>query len=258
MSRYQSMLNFLFVSDKIKVVFLSCFFAFFAVIIIDGGAVSKSISMAFEPSPTIFGNETVAGSKLIYETIPSNVSIHVEPKDTGTLYLSALIFNDTVDIFRDLNDELFPFQVVNWYQLIKLEPRYKESSAFENFTNSDLAVGQLQDFDNFDNLLEQARLYNNIPLNETFILDVPNRDVSFILLKIDFTDGESAIYYGLYDGNQQPKDKSEVNLRLNPKSSLKMPESESATEIKNDDLLFNITKTFVCNDLYKLGYEKCQ
>lgn len=223
-----------------------------------GGAVSTSITSASEAGPKIFGNETIPESKLIYETIPSNFSIHVEPKDTGTLYLSALIFNDTVDIFRDLNDELFPFQVVNWYQLIKLEPRYNESSGFENFTNSSLVVGELQDFDTFDDLLEQARLYNNIPLNETFIFDTPNRDISFMLLKIDFADSKSAIYYGLYDGNQQPEDKSEVNLRLNPESSLKMPEFESATEIKNDDPLFNIIKTFVCNDLYKLGYEKCQ
>lgn len=252
------MLNFLFGRGMHTIVLLSCFVTLFIIINMSGDAVSTSITLASEAGPTIFSNETIPASKLIYEKIPSNFSIHVEPKDTGTLYPSALIFNDTVNISRDLNDEIYPFQVVNWYQLVKLEPRYNESFGFEHIINSSLVVGELQDFDTFDALLEQARLYNNIPLNETFIFDTPNRDVSFILLKIDFANSKSAIYYGLYDGNQQPEDKSEVNLRLNPESSLKMPESESATEIKNDDPLFNITKTFICNDLYKLGYEKCR
>ena len=205
-----------------------------------------------------FGNdEPIQDNSLSFEQIPTNISVHVEPKDTGTLYLSALITDGNVEYTRDLNDEIFPFQFVNWYQLIKFTPNYSETLNNHDFKIDHLIVGQLQDFDNFDELLGQARIYNDVPINETFILDVPNNDVSFMGLQTSFSSGTSGIYYGLYDGNQQT-DKSEINLRLNPESSLKMLGSQSAMDIKTDEQLYNVTSTLVCNDLYKLGYEKCQ
>ena len=76
-------------------------------------------------------------------------------------------------------------------------------------------------------------------------------------LQVNLSNGDSGIYYGLYDGNQQT-DKSEINLRLNPESSLKILDTISADEIQTSPALYNVTHTLVCNDLYKLGYEKCK
>ena len=152
---------------------------------------------------------------------------------------------------------MFPFQVVNWYQLTKFTPNFEKISNLDNLNISSLIVGQLQDYDGFADLLEQARIYSDVPFNETFILDVPNKDVSFMLLQVNFSSGDKRIYYGLYDGNQQTE-KSETHLRLNPESSLKILESRSANEIQPSEPLYNVTHTLVCNDLYKLGYEQCQ
>lgn len=196
-------------------------------------------------------------NSISFEPIPSNISVHVEPKDTGILYLSALISDGNIEFTRDLNDEIFPFQTTNWYQLVTLDPNYVEFSNNTNVKFDNLLVGQLQDFDNFDELLDQARIYSNVPVNKTFILDLPTKDVSFMQLQIPFQNGTSGIYYGLYDGNQQG-DKSEINLRLNPESSLKILDSDSAIDIKANEQLYNVTNTLVCNDIYKLGYEKCQ
>jgi hypothetical protein len=193
----------------------------------------------------------------VYPSIPSNISVVVEPKDTGTLYLSAIISNDVVNFTRNLDDELFPFQVVNWYQLTKFTPNFEKVSNLDNLTSNSLIIGQLQDFNEFVDLLEQARIYSDVPFNETFILDVPNKDVSFMQLQVNLSNGDSGIYYGLYDGNQQT-DKSEINLRLNPESSLKILDTISADEIQTSPALYNVTHTLVCNDLYKLGYEKCK
>jgi hypothetical protein len=202
-------------------------------------------------------NDSIQNNSLSFEQIPSNISVNVEPKDTGTLYLSALITKGNVEITRDLDDELFPFQLTNWYQLVKFTPNYTKPSDNQDFKFNNLIVGQLQDFDNFDELLDQAKVYMDIPINETFILDVPNKDVSFMQLQTLLSNNTSAIYYGLYDGNQQT-DKSEINLRLNPETSLKILESQSAMNIKTNEPLYNVTSTLVCNDLFKLGYEKCQ
>jgi hypothetical protein len=204
-------------------------------------------------------NQSEQSSNLnsVYPSIPSNISVVVEPKDTGTLYLSAIISNDVVNFTRNLDDELFPFQVVNWYQLTKFTPNFEKVSNLDNLTSNSLIIGQLQDFNEFVDLLEQARIYSDVPFNETFILDVPNKDVSFMQLQVNLSNGDSGIYYGLYDGNQQT-DKSEINLRLNPESSLKILDTISADEIQTSPALYNVTHTLVCNDLYKLGYEKCK
>ncbi len=202
-------------------------------------------------------NLSEQNNPISFEPIPSNISVHVEPKDTGTLYLSALISDGNVEFTRDLDDEIFPFQTTNWYQLVTLDPNYVEFSNSTNLKFDNVIVGQLQDFDDFDELLDQARIYSNVPVNKTFILDLPTKDVSFMQLQIPFQNGTSGIYYGLYDGNQQG-DKSEIDLRLNPESSLKILDSDSAINIKTNEQLYNVTNTLVCNDIYKLGYEKCQ
>ena len=38
----------------------------------------------------------------------------------------------------------------------------------------------MSDFDNFDELLNHSRIYEDVPFNSTIILDLPNRDVSLI------------------------------------------------------------------------------
>lgn len=217
------------------------------------GISSTSQALGSEVTTDIGNNQ----SELIYSSIPSNISVTIEPKDTGTLYLSAIISNGDVNFTRNLDDELFPFQIVNWYQLTKFTPNFEKTSNFDNLNISSLIVGQLQDFDEFADLLEQARIYSDVSFNETFILDVPNMDVSFMLLQVNFSNGDKGIYYGLYDGNQQPEEKSEISLRLNPESSLKILEYISADEIQPNESLYNVTHTMVCNDIYKLGYEKC-
>jgi hypothetical protein len=188
--------------------------------------------------------------------IPSNISIIPEGLEEGTLYLSSIQSNNSIVYTRDLTDELYPFQLVNWYPLVHFRPNYDYNIPDRNITINNLIIGQIKDFDKFDDLLQQASLYKNIPFNSTVILDVPNKEISFMEAELVFPNGESGIYYGLFDGNQK-NNKSDVNVYINPESDLKILEPDPATEIMNNALLYNITSTLVCYDAYKLGYIKC-
>lgn len=44
----------------------------------------------------------------------------------------------------------------------------------------------MSDFDNFDELLNHSRIYEDVPFNSTIILDLPNRDVGFMEAKVKF------------------------------------------------------------------------
>lgn len=191
-----------------------------------------------------------------YSIVPTNISVIPESLPTGDLYLSSMLSDGTAMYTRNLTDELFPFQLDRWYQHIQFVPGYQDRNPDENLTINNLVIGELSDFDNFDELLNQARIYKDVPFNSTTILDLPNKDISFMEAEIIFPNGDSGIYYGLYDGNQQT-DKSELKLYMKPEANPSSIGSVPALEIKSNDLLYNVTFTLVCYDLYKLGYDRC-
>lgn len=204
-------------------------------------------------------NESRSGIEDIetdYSLVPTNVSVLPESLPTGNLYLSSILSDGTITYTRNLTDEVFPFQLDRWYQQIQFIPIYKDRNLHTNLTIESLLIGEMQDFDNFDELLSHARLYRDVPLNSTIILDLPNKDVSFMEVEMKFSNGDSGVYFGLYDGNQQT-DKSELRSYMNPESNPSSIASVPATEIRSNSLLHNATFTLVCNSLYKLGYDKC-
>jgi hypothetical protein len=202
-------------------------------------------------------NESGSGNtKIDYSIVPTNISVLPESLPEGNLYFFSILSNGTITYTRNLTDEVFPFQLNRWYQQIQFVPNYQNLSPHENLTITNLVIGQMSDFDNFDRLLDQARIYKHVPLNSNLILDLPNNDVSFMLAQVRFPDGYSGIYYGLYDGNQKT-DKSELESYMNPESNPSNISFVPATEIKSNNLFYNITFTLVCNDLYKLGYNRC-
>jgi hypothetical protein len=191
-----------------------------------------------------------------YSLVPTNVSVMPESLPAGNLYLSSVLSDGTITYTRNLTDEVFPFQLDRWYQQIQFIPIYKDRNLPTNLTIESLLIGEMQDFDNFDELLSHARLYRDVPLNSTIILDLPNKDVSFMEVEMKFSNGDVGVYFGLYDGNQQT-DKSELRSYMNPESNPSSIASVPATEIRSNSLLHNATFTLVCNSLYKLGYDKC-
>jgi hypothetical protein len=203
------------------------------------------------------GNESESEKlRFDYSTVPTNISVLPESLPTGNLYLSSILSNGTITYTRNLTDELFPFQLDRWYQQIKFIPNYEDQIEDSNTVIGKLIIGQMSDFDNFDELLDHSRMYVDVALNSTMIIDLPNQDVSFMEAEMKFPTGDVGIYYGLFDGNQQT-DKSELSSYLNPESIPSSLSSIPAIGIKSDSLLYNATFTLVCNDLYKLGYDKC-
>jgi hypothetical protein len=55
----------------------------------------------------------------------------------------------------------------------------------------------MSDFDNFDELLNHSRIYEDVPFNSTIVLDLPNRAVSFMEAEVKFPNDDVGIYHGL-------------------------------------------------------------
>ena len=195
-------------------------------------------------------------TQIDYSLIPTNISVLPESLPGGNLYLSSILSNGTITYTRNLTDEVYPFRMYRWYQQIRFEPNYQDRIQHSNVTIERLLIGQMSDFDNFDELLNRSRIYEDVPFNSTIVLDLPNRDVSFREAEMKFPNDDVSIYHGLYDGIHQT-DKSELRLYMNSESIPSSLSSIPAIGIKSNGLLYNVTFTLVCNDLYKLGYDKC-
>lgn len=184
--------------------------------------------------------------------IPNNISVIPELLDKGYLALTAISYNNTIEYTRNLNDELLPFELNEWHQFIKFIPNYEHQAQNHSLTISNLLIGQIGNFNNFDDLLKEAMLYQNIPINSTVIIELPNNSVSFMIAEIKSSNPESGIYYGLFDGNQD-EDKTEIN----PKLESSILKTINPLNIKVDNSLYNITQVIVCNDISKYGYQQC-
>ncbi len=184
--------------------------------------------------------------------IPNNISVIPELLDKGYLALTAISYNNTIEYTRNLNDELLPFELNEWHQFIKFIPNYEHQSQNHSLTISNLLVGQIGNFNNFENLLKEAMLYQDIPINSTVIIELPNNSVSFMIAEIKSSNPESSIYYGLFDGNQN-EDKTEIN----PKLESIILKTINPLDINLDNSLYNITQVIVCNDISKYGYQQC-
>gem|GEM_PF-6495551 len=71
-----------------------------------------------------------------------------------------------------MTDEVYPFQMNRWYQQIKFVPNYQDRIQNSNVTIERLLIGQMSDFDNFDELLNRSRIYEDVPFNSTIVLDL--------------------------------------------------------------------------------------
>lgn len=184
--------------------------------------------------------------------IPNNISVIPELLDKGHLTLTAISYNNTIEYTRNLNDELLPFELNRWHQFIKFIPDYERQTQNHSLAISNLLIGQIGSFDNFEDLLEEAMLYQDIPINSTVIIELPNDSVSFMIAEIKSSNPESSIYYGLFDGNQ-----NEQKTEINPKLESIVLKTINPLNIKADNSLYNITQAIVCNDISKYGHQQC-
>ncbi|MDQ4073987.1 MAG: hypothetical protein M3162_06750 [Thermoproteota archaeon] len=188
--------------------------------------------------------------------IPNKISLIAESSGMGELLLTAINNNGTIQYTRDINDELTPFQLTKWHQVMEFELNDTGNNQ-DNLTITNLLIGNLKDFDSFDDLLKESKSYKNVPLKSNVFVLLPNESVSFMAGEIEFPSGISGLYYGLFDANLfADTSKSKPDQSTGNSKVIEMANA-SPFEIRNDSSLFNVTHDVICNDLVKLGYKKC-
>ncbi len=188
--------------------------------------------------------------------IPNRISLIAESSGMGELLLTAINNNGSIQYNRDINDELTPFLLTKWYQVMEFELNNADNNQ-DNLTITNLVIGNLKDYDSFDDLLKESKLYKNVPLKSNVLASLPNESVSFMAAEIEYPQGISGLYYGLFDADLfADTSKSKPDQSAGNSKVIEMVNA-SSFEIRNDSSLFNVTHDVICNDLGKLRYKNC-
>jgi hypothetical protein len=125
---------------------------------------------------------------------------------------------------------------------------YKHSSEEQNFELTNLLIGSIGNFTNFDSLLRETKWFRDLPIRLNLTIELPVKGVSFMLAEIKVSDDVSGVYYGNFDANQVSDDDSQIKDSKNTLTS----------QLKSSGPLYNVTQKLVCNDLNKFGYDTCK
>jgi hypothetical protein len=125
---------------------------------------------------------------------------------------------------------------------------YKHSSEEQNFELTNLLIGSIGNFTNFDSLLRETKWFRDLPIRLNLTIELPVKGVSFMLAEIKVSDDVSGAYYGNFDANQVSDDDSQIKDSKNTLTS----------QLKSSGPLYNVTQKLVCNDLNKFGYDTCK
>lgn len=182
------------------------------------------------------------------QEIPTNMTVIPRSLDRGFLILSAINFNDTlIHYTRDLNDEIRPFLLTDRNQSLQSLIDYKHSSEEQNFKLTNLLIGPIGNFTNFDSILRETKWFRDLPIRLNLTIELPVKGVSFMLAEIKVSDDVSGVYYGNFDVSQVSDDDSQIKDSKN-----------LISQLKSSGPLYNVTQKLVCNDLNKFGYDTCK
>jgi hypothetical protein len=183
------------------------------------------------------------------QEIPTNVTVIPRSLDRGFLILSAVNINDTlIHYTRDLNDEISPFLLTDRNQSLRFLIDYGHLSEEQNFTLTNLLIGPIGNFTNFDSLLRETKWFRDVPLRLNLAIELPVKGVSFMLAELKVSDDMSGLYYGNFEASQASEDDSRIK---DSKNTL-------VSQLKSNGPLYNVTQKLVCNDLNKFSYDTCK
>lgn len=197
----------------------------------------------------VWGNSTIEAesTKRQLPEVPTNITVIPGSPDRGFLLLSAITINDTsIHYTRDLNEEISPFLLTNWNQSLLFLPSLDNTSEQGDLKLTNLLIGPIGNFSNFDNLLRETNSFRDLPIGVNTTIELPTIGVSFMLAELQVSRDISGIYYGNFD------------VLSDENSQIKDSKIAVISQFKSDGLLYDVTQKLVCNDLNKFGYDACK
>lgn len=199
--------------------------------------------------------------------IPEDIDLSDLPKiltitdnfKSKSIPLRALISDGIVtQVDKQSNTRQAKLNLDDWNQPLTFHFDGPSKIGLVNLEN--ILVGQIKSYDSVEEALEDATLWEDIPLNEEVILSFDHKDLNFMIIEVEFVNGASGIYYGTFEldafgSKSQAEDAFEFEIDESDGELNIMEDSEPEIDLNNP--FWQISQLIVCEELSKNGFQVC-
>jgi len=149
------------------------------------------------------------------------------------------------------------FEMSEWNP--KMTFQFIEGSDTSLVNIKQILVGQIKKYSSPQDALEQAVLWQNVPLNQEVVLKLPDKGLNFMIVQAQFANGTTGIYSGVFDLKSFLSKSDDARLLkddLKANRDWKVMKS-SKPNLKNNIEFWQVAQEIACKDLKYYGFETC-
>lgn len=190
--------------------------------------------------------------------LPKSLTVTDNSKSKN-LPLRALVTDGIVtQVDKQSNIRQVKFNLDDWNQAITFHFNRPSKVGLVNLEN--VLVGQIKSYESVEDALEDATLWEGIPLSEEVILSFDKKGHNFMIVEVGFVNGASGIYYGTFEldafgTRSQAEDALEREMDEEDTEFNIMEDSEPEIDLSNP--FWQISQLIVCEELRDNGFQVC-
>ena len=190
--------------------------------------------------------------------LPSEILLEINKTFATPIPLRVIQINESMIENKPVESK--PFEFSEWYPSISFH--ILNETLPGNNKIIWILMGKITSFESIEEMLNDAVFYKNVPLDKKVLLPLAVGGASFMLVKVQFTDKHSGIYYEVFDGNQEGDkpllDDYLESVSVNEKMYEIIANSSSVHEVFSDPVFNRSASSIICKEYLKHGNPICQ
>jgi DNA-binding beta-propeller fold protein YncE len=202
-------------------------------------------------------NVSQSTSQIDLSTVPEVLTVSEGGNDNDFPLVIALGNEQVSTANNDLETGDYSFEMSEWNPKITFQ--FLEGSEASLVNIKQVLVGQIKKYSSPEDALEQAVLWQNVPLNQEVVLKLPDKGLNFMIVQAQFTNGATGIYSGAFDLKSFLSKSSDADLLkddLKENRDWKVMKTTKPNLKKNIEF-WQVAQDIACNDLKYYGFETC-
>jgi hypothetical protein len=191
-------------------------------------------------------------------TLPERITVSESGYDNELPLVTAVSETEVLPVNNEFAIKDYSFEISDWNP--KMIFQFMEGSETSLINIKQVLIGQIKQYSSPEDILEQATLWQKVPLNQEVVLKLPDKGINFMIVQAQFTNGVTGIYSGMFDLKTILDKASDADLLKDDlKENRDWKIMKSIKSNLNKDVEFwQVAQEIACNDLKEFGFESCQ
>jgi DNA-binding beta-propeller fold protein YncE len=201
---------------------------------------------------------TQQGGPIDISRLPERITVSEGGYDNELVLVSAVSETEVLPVDNELSVRDYSFEVSDWNPKIIFQ--FLEGSESSLINIKQVVIGQIKHYSAPEDILEDATLWQNVPLNQEVVLKLPDNGINFMIVQAQFSDGVTGIYSGMFDLKTFLDKASDADLLrddLKENRNWKVMKSTDP-DLEKDIEFWQVAQEITCNNLKEFGFESCK